>query len=803
MTLGIALVLLLVAALAAGLWWLFFLALPPARGTFELPGLAAPVQVTRDGYGVPHIRAGSIADAAMALGYCHAQDRLWNLELNRRVAGGRLSELFGPMPLEADRYLRRLGLRRAAEAEAAQLHPEERRILEAYAAGVNEAARALADRRPLEFRLLGLEWEPWTPADTLAWGKVLALNLATNAENEAFRARTIDALGPERAAKVEPAYPSGHPVAIPPGSQAGDSLAELAKLYDDAKQYLPLGQTGASNNWVLAGSRTASGTPIVCNDPHLTLTAPGIWYEAHLVAQREGASEPELDVYGVTLPGTPAVVLGHNRHVAWGFTNSGADVQDLYLERLNPANPDEVEFQGALEPLRVIREVIRVRGADEVVEEVRITRHGPIMAGGPGKPGPAVALRWTALEPSHGPLALLRMNTARSAAEFREALKLWSDPSQNVVFADRENIGFVMAGRVPIRARGSGLTPVPGWSGEYEWVGNVPFDELPQAWNPAEGQIVTANNAIVGREFPHHITWDWMAGHRAAQIERRLSALEKVTPEDCARIQMDTHTAPGAAFAKLCQPLEAQDPLERRALKELKAWDGNASAESVGAMVYEAMMLAVAQRALQPVLGPQLTESFLGKSEFPLAPAGLMVGRYTAFLLGLLQANDERLWEGLSPKPTWREVLQGALSDAVKQLRAQLGDEVAAWKWGALHQVRIRHPMSAAPLLGRLFDGPTAPIGGDADTPLQTAVIPHKPFAAEAWAPSWRQITDLGNRRAARTVLPMGQSGLPRSRHWADQFPLWLSGRLKPALTHPDDIAADARAVMRLIPAAQ
>ncbi|MBS2030536.1 MAG: penicillin acylase family protein [Deltaproteobacteria bacterium] len=792
------LVVLVLAAIAAAVWWVRFQAVPPTRGTFVLPGLSAPVEITRDRFGVPHVRGRNMADVCAALGYCHAQDRLFQLELNRRVASGRLAEMVGPLALDADRFLRRIGLRRAAEAELAQCFPEERALLEAYARGVNAAAEALSDRRPLEFRILGITWEPWTPLDTLAWGKVMALNLATNSEAEAYRGRLIEKVGVERAPNFEPSYPAGHTVSIPPGAVAKESMQELTRLYDAARSFLPLGQSGASNNWVLAGSRTASGAPLLCNDPHLVLTAPSIWYEAHLHAQAEGAKEPELDVFGVTLPGTPAVILGHNRHVAWGFTNSGADVQDLYLEKF--IGRDAVEFRGENEPVRVIREVIRVKGGSDVVEEVRITRHGPVMAGGPGKPGPAVALRWTALEPSHGPWALSLMNRAKSAAELREALRHWSDPSQNAVFADRENIGFVMIGRVPIRAKGTGLTPVPGWTGEYEWTGYVPFEELPQAWNPASGQIVTANNAIVDRDFPHHITWDWLAGHRAGRITERLNALPKVTPEDCARIQVDVYCTPGKAFAQACANLKPRGPLQDRALFELAAWDGNATAESAGAAVYEAMIMAVAKRALEPVLGHELLQTLLGKSEFPLAPAGLMTGRYTSFLLEKVLARDTRIWDGLEPKPSWDEVLQAGLADAVELLRQRLGDDASQWSWGKLHRLRIKHALSGAPVIGKFFDGPSAPIGGDCDTPLQTAVLPTGTFGADGWAPSWRHIVPLEDIEHAQTVLPTGQSGIPRTKHYADQFPLWMHGELKPTFTNAGALREHTEATMHLVP---
>lgn len=793
-------VLVLVALVAAAGWWFVFRASMVVRsGTFKVDGLvggdAGAVEIVRDEWGVPHIHAGCIEDACFGQGWVHAQDRLWQMELNRRVGAGRLAEILGGRALEADRFLRRVGLARAAKDEASHLMPEERRVLEAYARGVNAAVAAMGWRRPLEFRLLGIRWEAWQVTDTLAWAKVMALNLSANADGEMFRAKLVAKVGVDRAILFELHDPSEVNVVVPPGTTAKDPADDLKKLYDAARPFLSAGLGSASNNWVVSGKRTESGKPMLANDPHLQLSIPSTWYEAHLIAG-------DLDVYGVSMPGSPGIVIGHNRDVAWGLTNSFADVQDLYLEKFDAANPDFYEFEGKPVRAQVVEERIRVKGGADVVERVVITRHGPVMA--PARDGkPALALRWTAHEPGHLVAALLGMNGARNAAEFREALRDWHTPSQNVVFADTEgNIGYVMAGAVPIRAKGDGFTPVPGWTGEYEWTGVIPFEKLPQAWNPECGYVVTANNAVVDHHASsHHISWDYMNGYRAQRIEDLLTATPKVGKKEFRDIQMDVWCRPGKQFAAQVKSrrIAGADALQRRVAETLGAWDGTASAESAGAAIYESMMLATVRRAFEPELGKELVDELLGKSPHPLAPASMVLGKYVRLVVRGLLRDDRRYFT--SPSRDWNAVLEDALTDATADLTKRFGhDDVSRWEWGALHRMAIAHPLGAMKPLHLVFRGTNIPIGGDTDTPLQTAYVPGSPFNASAWAPSWRQIVDLADLRKTVSIFATGQSGHPGSRHYLDQFPLWARGEYHPQWLDRADIEAHAESWLRLEP---
>lgn len=794
----------LAAALAAaagvggGLWWwLLRLPLPRVRGTVRAPGLGAPVEIARDGWGIPHIAAQSEGDAAFGLGYAHAQDRLWQMELHRRIGTGRLAELFGPVALEADRFVRRLGLHRAAAAEADALGEEERGWLEAYARGVNAAVAALGRRLPLEFRLLGLRPEPWRPVDSIAWAKVMCLTLGHNFQDELVRYRLLQQAGPAVAARLETHYPPGLPLTTAPGGPGAlDSADALLQGLAALQPYLLTDHPGASNNWVVAGSRTATGKPLLANDPHLTLQVPSLWYEAHLMY-------PGTSVTGATLPGAPGVIIGHNEHVGWGFTDAMADVQDLYLERWRPGTA-EYEYAGQWEPATVVEETIRVKGQAAVTETVHITRHGPVLAGGPLGPGPALALRWTALAPGTLMRAVLAMNRARSVAEFRAAMRHWSAPVQNAVCADVDgNIGYIMTGQVPIRKNGSGVAPVPGWSGEYEWVGWVPFDDLPQVWNPPCGYIVTANNKTVDHTYPYHIAWDYMPGYRAQRIQEVLAARPQLTVRDCRDLQMDVLSLPGREFAALCRGLAPADPLERHALAALLAWDGQLTPESVGGAVYQVMLHHALHRAYGQVLDPDLLAAWLGKGH-PLAPANSRVGRAATVLLRELHRRDApppgaRL-AAAGPGDPWDSLLAASLADAVAYLRRTLGPDPARWQWGRLHRLKLAHPLAAVKPLHRIFRGVDVPIGGDPSTPFQTAFVPHQPYAATAWAPSYRQIIDFADLARSVAVHPGGQSGHPGSRHYLDLFPLWYRGEYHPMLFRPDAIRAHAEHTLRLEP---
>ena len=544
-----------------GLTWLSRRRLPRVDGVLHVAGPEGAVEVLRDRWGVPHIYAESEHDLYFAQGFVHAQDRLWQMDLNRRLVAGRLAEVLGSDALQLDRWIRTLRMRWVAEQEAQALPEPMRDLLEAYAAGVN--ACAAQGRLPVEFALLGYRPEPWEPADTLSWGKMMSWSLSVNWEAELLRQRLVDRLGPEREAELEPDSLGRCPTIIPTDSGAADAVnaaaasalgrAEAARTFAGPSALDGVG----SDNWVVAGARSETGAPLLANDMHLGLDLPAIWYENHLVCG-------DLNLTGITFPGVPGVVSGHNGHVAWGFTNGFADVQDLYIEHLRHTDDGrvEAEFRGAWEEAQVFREEFRVKGAEPVTEDVIVTRHGPIinsLVGDFGGEAP-LALRWTSLEPDQLMVALHAMNHADDCASFREALRLWSAPIQNMVYADTQGaIAYSLPGRIPIRAKGDGRLPVPGWSGDYEWTGYIPFDELPHMLNPPKGYIATANNRIVDDAYPHFLGYDYCVGDRAQRIVELLEDRERIDRDYIQRMQSDLVAPHARKMAGFLASLPVED----------------------------------------------------------------------------------------------------------------------------------------------------------------------------------------------------------------------------------------------------
>ncbi|HSJ55799.1 MAG TPA: penicillin acylase family protein, partial [Anaerolineae bacterium] len=581
------------AVLAGALWVLLRRPLPRTQGRLKLPGLHGPVEVIRDRWGVPHIYAGDDHDLFFAQGFVHAQDRMWQMEFQRRLAAGRLSEVIGAQTVEIDRYFRVLQLRRAAEADVAALSDDARQAVEAYTEGVNAYLAAHKGRCSVEFTLLRFEPEPWRPVDCLSWLKVMAWNMGCNWSSEIVRARLADVLGADLAADLEPSYPSsspsiaggsGLPAGTPPPPNGWGTPALREALARAAGLLAPLSpppppegteamrpgavvtapvasgpSTANSNQWAVAGGRTATGRPLLANDTHLLLQLPTAWYQAHLHGGR-------YHVAGATLPGMPGVAVGHNEQCTWGITIAWHDAQDLYVERFHPDDPRRYEYRGQWRQAAVHREEIRVKGrAEPVVQEVVVTHHGPIVSSLVGEPVP-LALRWVAHDPCDIVGAVLKLNRARTWDEFRAATECWAAPSLNFVYADvAGNIGFLQAGRVPVR-KGDGLAPVPGWTGEYEWGHELTLDELPHALNPESGWLATANHLVVDDTYPFYLSSDLENPARARRIVDLIEGTPRLTVDDCARFQLDTFSAQSLAIARHLSALEPADDRQRRAL---------------------------------------------------------------------------------------------------------------------------------------------------------------------------------------------------------------------------------------------
>jgi penicillin amidase len=753
-----AVVLLSVGAAAGGYWWLRQ-SLPQVDGEIEVAGLTAPVVIVRDQWAIPHIETDGLLDATFALGFVHAQDRLWQMEFQRRLGAGRLAEILGPAALPGDRFMRTLGLYRHAEASLAQLAPDTIAWLEAYAAGVNAFLATRSGPLPPEFLLLGhADPEPWRPADSLVWLRVMALDLATNYRDELTRARLARRLSREQIEDIWPSYPENAPV----------TLVELARAlpWDELAAVLPEGAPGAvgSNAWVVDPGRSTTGGALLANDPHLRLQAPGVWYLAHL-------ETPELTLVGATLPGIPAMVLGHNGSIAWGFTNTGADTQDLFVERVDPADPSRYLTPEGAAPFEARAETIEVAGGAPVTLTVRATRHGPVisdlLADAPARFGAdrAVALAWSALAADDvGAQALLEIDRARDWREFVTALRAVGAPMQNILYADAAgHIGLIAPGRVPIRKQGDGRWPVPGWTGEYDWQGWIPFDALPRALDPPDGVLFNANNRVVPPDYPYLLTADWEAPHRA----RRLAQLLERGPFGSAQLatmQADLLSLLAKDLLPIMLAAEPNGPLAAAAMAKLRAWDRVMRADAAEPLIFAAWYRELSRLIYADELGdlfdgfwhvrPQFMERILTRRQ--------------------IWCDDVRT----APVETCAELAAAALDAALLDLARRFGDDPDGWRWGAAHVARMTHPVfTDQPLQGGLFDIEVAS-GGDSVTVDVGHFNPRdqqRPFAS-IHAATYRAIYDLADLDASRFIAATGQSGNPLSPHYRDLTRLWATG---------------------------
>lgn len=791
--LGWLLAVLLLVCVVAGVGGYFYLrrSLAQTAGTVKAAGLRAALEVVRDADGVPHVFAASRADAYFGLGFVHAQDRLWQMELQRRAGRGRLSEIFGPRAIGGDRFLRTLGLYTAAESAWATLPPDAKETVNAYVAGVNaflEGGTAL----PPEFTILGAKPERWSGPDVLAVVKMVALNLdSVHYSTELLREDLVRKVGAERAAQLLPAYPAGAAFIAGSGPDA-EAHARLAALSEEAQSLFGLGGLNrgylGSNSWVVDGSKSTTGKPFLANDPHLRSSAPSTWYLAHL-------SAGDLDVIGATIPGLPLVAIGRNRHIAWGITHLVADAQDLFAEQLDASGGAAI-FQGRPEPLRLVEETIKVKGQPDVRHTVRLTRHGPLISdvlnqneAAQAPPGqaptqlPPMALRWSALEPTDNTVsAFLRMNAARNWGEFSQALAEHCAPAFNFVYADVEgNIGYRAAGLVPLRgevgAAGQGAgesaaggTPPGATAGAREWTGWIPFEELPQAFNPPRHFIVTANNRPAGPDYRHDLGQQWAQPYRADRITQMLGAKERLSPEDHAALQGDTVSLQARELLPLLRGLVTpRTPERQRALRLLEAWDGDARGDSAAAALYEAWL----QRLPRAIAGDELGEAFAGRYEERPEAA-----RFLADTL----ADPASPWcdDTRTPQPEGcAEAAGRALDEALAELSNTLGGEMERWRWDSLHLAVFAHqPFNNVKAL-RPFFSRTVGNGGDRSTVNVGAFVAGRSFEQYV-APSYRQLIDLSNPDGGRFTLAPGQSGHFLSSHYDDLLADWRALRYRP-----------------------
>jgi len=747
----------LLIALGGGLVLYLLSSLPQIDGRLVVPGPKAEIRIERDADGVPQITARDDEDVAFGLGFVHAQDRLFQMELQRRYGAGRLAEIFGREAVTIDRQMRVLGLYSAAEAEIPFLSASVRRGLEAYSAGVNAFLTSRHGALPPEFLLLRFVPEPWQPADSLVWGKLMAVRLGGNYRGELSRARMARTIPEADLAFLYPEYPKDAPT----------TLSDMRSIYgrlalDALYEALPpvVGPIYASNNWVVDGRHSASGKPLLANDPHLEFGAPGFWYLARL-------RTPQHEIAGGTAAGSPFVLVGHNERIAWGFTTTTADVEDLFIERVDPTDPARYLTPQGPAPFASRHETIAVRGATPVDITIRTTRHGPVLsdvlAPGVADPGYVLALAATFMIPQDlSAEALWELDRAADWPSFRQALRKFVGPVQNIVYGDVDGtIGFIAPGLVPIRRSGEGWLPAPGWTGEYDWVGFVPFAELPSAVNPQPGHFVSANNKIVPPGYPYFLSRDWDLPNRAERIEALLDATPVQTPVSSAAIEADTLSLMAQRLVPLMTRIEAGDETSGEAIRRLRGWDFRMDRDKVEPLLFTAWLREFSRKILFNRLGD--------------AAAGYWDLKPRVMEAVLTERED---WCD-DPKQPKHEGCAARLTDSLQAaltlLRRAYGADMTQWRWGRAHVATFTNPVfSWIPVLRDWLDI-SIPTSGGYDTldrgPSTIGDDDH-PFV-QRFGAGLRIITDLAAPGDARMMVTPGQSENPLSGHFADLLRRW------------------------------
>ncbi|WP_442935997.1 penicillin acylase family protein [Nostoc sp.] len=804
---------------------------PQESGTIQLPQLKAEVSIQRDKWGIPHIYAANSHDLFMAQGYIHAQDRFWQMDFWRHIGSGQLSEMFGSSQVDTDKYLRTMGWARVAQQEIQEINAEMKAYLEAYADGVNayltehQGSALSLEYAVLKFLNPGYKPEPWQILHSLTWGKVMAYDLGRNFESEIERAILLKTLTHAQVEELFPPYPEDLPVILPELQQgigeaeAGrdnnvevllnspdvlPALESITKPMMALQQFIgPTGIGIGSNNWVISGQRTATGKPILANDPHLGVQIPSIWYEVGLHCTPKSAECP-YNVSGFSFAGMIGVIIGHSDRIAWGVTNVQSDVMDLYIEKINPNNPNQYEVDGKWVNIQLVQETIQVAGSQPIVQTVRYTRHGPILSDvspnlkqfQPIHPlevpqNYAVALRWTALEPSKLAYAIPQINRAQNWQEFRNAASNYDVPAQNLVYADIDgNIGYQMPGKFPIRAQGDGRYPVPGWTDAYEWQGYIDFEKLPKSFNPFQGYIATANNLVM-REYPYLITADWVYGYRAKRIVEMISQqTQLISLKDVQQIQGDNRNLNAQTLVPLLKSITVDTPRLQAAQKLLQDWNLQLGMTSPAAALFEVFW----KHLLADTFHDQLPEKY-----FPNGG-----DRWYAVVSNLVKQPNSSWWDNRNTAKVENrdQILRQSFIEAVDELERIQSKDPKNWNWGKLHTITFRNATlgkSGVAPIEALFNRGAFATSGNGETVNANRWRANKSFEVTD-IPSLRMIVDLGNLDNSVAIHTPGQSGHAFHSHYNDMVEPWRKIEYHQMLWELKNITENTTATLRLIP---
>ena len=741
-------------------------ALSQLSGTTEFPDLLQPVEVLRDRWGIAHIYAKTTRDLFYAQGFVAAQDRLWQMEMWRRAGEGRLAEILGPAALERDIFARLIRYRGDMEVEWTNYAEDTQEIIESFVFGINTCIEMAQDNLPIEFQIMGFEPEPWTPEVCLT--RLAGYDVSRGLGHEVVRALLMKHLGPEETARLMPTEPE-IPIEIPDGLDLDDITLRILSGHESVSKPFTSVADAGSNNWVINGTKSATGHPILANDPHRTIALPSLRYMVHLVA-------PGWNVIGAGEPALPGVALGHNERVAFGFTIFWADNQDLYVEETKVDDPTLYRYKEEWLPMETEFHLFHVKGQPRPLEiPLRYTRHGPVIYEATPVQR-AYALRWTGSEPGAAAyLASLSLDRANNWEEFREALTRWKQPVENLVYADMDgHIGYQAAGAVPRRSNWPGIVPVPGSTGAFEWDGFLSLDELPHVFNPEKGYIATANHCVLSPDDPRHIGYDWSPDFRFRRIDKVLQGAGLFTVGDFKRLQGDVVSLPARELIDMIRSFRFDtDPL-RSVLDMLFTWDAALTPASPAAALYEMWVSKLVDAVVKPRTPETLWEAYKGYYSVDV-------------LLQLLQHPDDHF--GPDPEQDRDRTLKRTLIMAIRDLSKQYGTDLTQWRWGQMHTVTFAHPLDGRVAGMRLTRGPY-PRGGDGQTVNHTSE-PLQSDWAQTGGATYRQILDVGNWDQSVAINAPGQSGQPGSPHYDDLIPLWATGSYHPLVYTREAVEAE------------
>ena len=736
--------------------------LPFTQGELHVDGPRGQVTIRRDTYGIPMIEADDELDVFFGFGFCQGQDRAVQIELSKRAASGTLSELFGPGTLRLDRLFRRAGLRHAAEEQFEVLSPLVASILTAFAAGINAGCDLGLPVRPHEMALLRAGLSDFTAIDVVSILKLQSFTLPSNWDSELARLMVLNLDGPGALRDLDPAYPEWHRVAVPPTAVAGkaaERLAEDLSLFRET-----IGTGGGSNGWAVSGGKTRSGRPILANDPHLAPALPPHWYLARM-------QSPDWALAGAALPGTPAIVVGHNGHCAWGVTAGLTDNTDLFMERLGPDGRTVLQ-DGEYVPCEARTETIRVKGADAVEEEVLLTPRGPVISPAFNGELGAISVRavWLDALPIGGFLGTLR---AKTFEEFRAPFAEWPILPLDIVCADTQgNVGFQLVGQVPRRRNGFGTVPAAGWDSRTGWEEeSVPFEEMPYALNPSCGYLAAANTQPQPHGEGPFLGIDWIDGYRLGRIAEALEERSDWDIPASASLQMDVKSMPWAELRDTILDGEPGSSESSAARKLLDGWDGRMSTGSIPATLFHIFLADMSGRIAR-ARAPRSAPWLLGRSLQPASGSSFFAARQVGRVSRLLRERPEGWFQN-----GWQKEIDDVLRSSYATAIRRLGEHTGLWQWGRARKVTLAHPLGRKPFLDGIFNLGPFECPGDVNTVAQAGTVGDDPLAGPGAVPSLRMVLDVGDWDRSLFSLPGGQSGNPLSPHYADLLPFWLEGR--------------------------